>query len=375
MLLISCSQNLGILFGIYNEKINQFNLFLNMESSVSKVDLAIEQMGQSQFSNNSIGTVVTSINEVVNDAARKCFATKNHKKIKIIREIADIKDGLIRTVKRQKKTYYYLQNLQRFPKDPIVRGRYHKLKKQYKRVIKDKEHAFCKKMLDSISQCEKNNPKLFWDMVNRLRSCKNKNLADNIDQEEWYKWFRDLNRPQFTINKWHKTVEGVVKGSKDFTCFSEGLDKSISNDEIIKASRRLENHKAVGYDSICNEMIKCLVKIKFINVVRSLFNAICLKSYFPKYRGISVSSCLGKLFTLIMNERLIKVLDDKNVLSDCQIGFRRNHRTSDHIFILNTVLNSYFSRGKRVYACFVDSQKHMTLSSELVYCTNLFFMG
>ena len=34
-----------------------------MESSVSKVDLAIEQMSQSQFSNNSIDTVV---NEVVN---------------------------------------------------------------------------------------------------------------------------------------------------------------------------------------------------------------------------------------------------------------------------------------------------------------------
>ena len=104
----------------------------------------------------------------------------------------------------------------------------------------------------------------------------------------------------------------MVKRLKDFTCFSEGLDKNITNDEIIKASRQLKNHKAVGYDSICNEMLKCLVKTKFINVVRSLFNAICLKSYFPKlwkisyitpifkdddsfdpnnYRGISVSSC------------------------------------------------------------------------------------
>ena len=165
----------------------------------------------------------------------------------------------------------------------------------------------------------------------------------------------------------------MVKRLKDFTCFSEGLDKNITYDEIIKASRQLKNHKAVGYDSICNEMIKSLVKTKFINVVRSLFNAICLKSYFPKlrkisyitpifkddhsfdpnnYRGISVSSCLGKLFTLIFNERLIKFLDDKKVLSYCQIEFKRDYRTSDHIFILNTVLNSYFSRGKRVYACF-----------------------
>ena len=214
--------------------------------------------------------------------------------------------------------------LQRLPKDPIVRGRYHKLKKQYKRLVKDKEHAFRKKMLDSISHSETYNHKLFWDMVNRLRSCKKKILTDNIDLEEWYKWFRDSNRPQFTISNWDKTVEGVVKRLKDFTCFNEGLDKNIINDEIIKESRRLKNHKAVGYHSIGNEMIKCLVKTKFINVVRSLFNAICLKSYFPKlwkisyitpifkyddsfdpnnYRGISVSSCLGKLFMLTMNDR------------------------------------------------------------------------
>ena len=99
-----------------------------MESSVSNVDLAIEQMSQSHFSNNSIDTVVTSINEVVNDAARKCFATKNCKK-KIIIEIVDLKDGLIRIVRRQKRVTIICKNLQRFPKDPIVRGRYHKLKK------------------------------------------------------------------------------------------------------------------------------------------------------------------------------------------------------------------------------------------------------
>ena len=95
-------------------------------------------------------------------------------------------------------------------------------KKQYKRLVKDKENAFRKKMLDSISQREKNTPNLFWDMANRLRSCKNKNLADNTDPEEWYKWFRDLNKPQFIINKWDKAVEGVVKRLKDFTCFNEG---------------------------------------------------------------------------------------------------------------------------------------------------------
>ena len=94
-----------------NENIHQFNLFLNMESLVSKVDLAIEEMSQSQFSNNSIDIVVASINEIVMMLLGNALQPKTAKRIKIIIEIADIKDGLIRTVRRQKKSYCYLQKI------------------------------------------------------------------------------------------------------------------------------------------------------------------------------------------------------------------------------------------------------------------------
>ena len=124
--------------------------------------------------------------------------------------------------------------------------------------------------------------------------------------------------------------------------------------EIIKASKRLKNGKAVGGDAICNEMIKCFVHTRFIDIIKAIFNAIS-KSYFPKlskvgyiipifksddifypsnYRGITVSSCLGKLFTLVVNERLIEFLDVRNILSHYQIGCRREYRTADHVFIL-----------------------------------------
>ena len=156
------------------------------------------------------------------------------------------------------------------------------------------------------------------------------------------------------------------------------LDRVINDEEIIKASKRLKNGKSIGNDAICNEMIKCLVHTKFIDVIRMLFNAILTRTYFPSswkvkyiipifksddsfdpnsYRGISVSSCLGKLFTLVINERLIKCLDIENTLSSFQIGFRRGYKTSDHVFVLNTIINSYFSNGKEVYACFVDFSK------------------
>ena len=75
---------------------------------------------------------------------------KGAKRRKIILETTDIKDGLIRTVKLLKKELLVsTKSLPRFPKDPIVR------------LVKNKEHSFRKKMLDNISLCERNDPKLF----------------------------------------------------------------------------------------------------------------------------------------------------------------------------------------------------------------------
>ena len=66
------------------------------------------------------------------------------------------------------------------------------------------------------------------------------------------------------------------------------------------------------------------------------------------YRGITVCSCLGKFFTLIINERLTKYLDKNNIIYNNQIGFRKGYRTSDHIFVQKCLdrLNCYFKKWK-----------------------------
>ena len=74
------------------------------------------------------------------------------------------------------------------------------------------------------------------------------------------------------------------------------------------------------------------------------------------YRPICVTSCLSKLFCLILNERLTTFLHKYNIIDPCQIGFQAKSRTSDHIFSLKTFINRYVHntpKGK-IYACFVD---------------------
>ena len=117
-------------------------------------------------------------------------------------------------------------------------------------------------------------------MVKKLRSSTTSNPADNIDPHEWHEWFKNLNSTSITSSD-ADTISSLVKRGKHYATSNHLLDKVINDEEIIKASKRLKNGKSVGNDAICNEMIKCLVHTKFIDVIRMLFNAILTRTYFP----------------------------------------------------------------------------------------------
>ena len=76
------------------------------------------------------------------------------------------------------------------------------------------------------------------------------------------------------------------------------------------------------------------------------------------FRGISLTSCLGKLFNRALNKRLQQYTEFKSALMDTQAAYRHDYSTTDQIFILNSVLNKYVKQGKKkIYACFVDFRK------------------
>ncbi len=77
------------------------------------------------------------------------------------------------------------------------------------------------------------------------------------------------------------------------------------------------------------------------------------------FRGICVSSNLGKLFSSILNHRMVHFPNEHNVLSPSQIGFLPNHRTTDHIYTLHTLINKYVKQTKngKIFACFIDFKK------------------
>ena len=183
------------------------------------------------------------------------------------------------------------------------------------------------------------------------------------------------------INLDNKRTSNEAQLVKDFNIWAvesnEIFDRPISLEEVCLLSKRLKNKKASSSDSLSNEIIKLAVEV-LPSYFQKLFKEILCRGYFPSvwskgfivpvhksgsdidphsYRGICISSCLGKFFTLIMNERLNEYLQENNIMNKCQIGFRKKFRTADHLLVLKTLVDYYKSKRKPIFACFIDFRK------------------
>ena len=80
------------------------------------------------------------------------------------------------------------------------------------------------------------------------------------------------------------------------------------------------------------------------------------------YRGITLLSCLGKLFTSVVNEHLNKFADRISLIKENQAGFRKKYSTTDHIFLLKNVIDLFLKKkkgkkGKKLFCAFIDYRK------------------
>ena len=152
----------------------------------------------------------------------------------------------------------------------------------------------------------------------------------------------------------------------------------IIENEIRKATKKLKNNKSSYSDKIKNEMIKASSN-DLMPVYYKLFNGVLNSGSMPQTwcgglitpiyklggrsdpsncRGICVSSCLGKLFCSILNQKLLEYVITNHYTTQVN-SFMPNNRTADHVFtILSTLIDKYVhNHNGKIYACFVDFRK------------------
>ena len=248
--------------------------------------------------------------------------------------------------------------------------------KKYKRFIKSKTKKYFKEFNKKLKNLKSSNPKEYWNILNK--SIESKQTISKISLECFKKHFQKLEEPDDT------TSDEVPFNPHDVNhSINEELNKDFTAVEIKLLISNLKSNKACGIDLIRNEFLR-YCPFEMIEVITLLFNIVLQRGIIPSdwcvglimplykkkgspddpdnYRGITLLSCIGKLFTAAINYRLTNFLEQAGAIGDEQAGFRAGFSTVDHIFTLHAILDIYLHKKERLYCAFLDYiKKRLTL--------------
>ena len=75
------------------------------------------------------------------------------------------------------------------------------------------------------------------------------------------------------------------------------------------------------------------------------------------YRPIALTSCLCEIMERMVNDRLVWVLESKNLISKFQCGFRKDHSTLEYLVRFEHFVREAFAARKKVLAVFFYLEK------------------
>ena len=75
------------------------------------------------------------------------------------------------------------------------------------------------------------------------------------------------------------------------------------------------------------------------------------------YRGISLLCAVSKLYSSVLNNRLLPYLENNGLLVDEQNGFRSDRSCQDHVFTACTIMKDRLAQKKSTFSTFIDLQK------------------
>ena len=157
----------------------------------------------------------------------------------------------------------------------------------------------------------------------------------------------------------------------------ERINKAFSLENIKKCKGKLKTGSSPGPDNISYDMLK-ITGDSFDRHIHSLFNKMLRKKVWPKqfqvsllksihkkgrkdlmanYRGITLSSTIGKWFTVVLYSSLTELSQERSWMGTWQAGFTPGCQTGDNVLILRTMLHRAKRLKKPLKAVFVDLKK------------------
>ena len=207
--------------------------------------------------------------------------------------------------------------------------------------------------------------------------------SDVITLDCFEEYFANLQAPpaEFMSNfdlQFLKYAEDYVKNFENHSQSNTFMtDQPIMLHEVETELKHLKLGKAPGIDGISNEFYKYLSDY-LLHPLTTLYNYIWNSGVYPdkwsegiiqplhkkgsidepdNYRKLTLMACMGKIFESIINKRLVFQSEATNTIDPYQFGFSKNCRTSDNVFIIDTLISYQKSKRKPLYITFIDFSK------------------
>ena len=262
------------------------------------------------------------------------------------------------------------------------------VEKIYKKYISSKQNKFRINIAKALKETKSRDPKSFWKILKTETTLPKKD--NNISLHNFMQHFQKLNQVISEQSNSEFDPNDLAHGT------NEELNRDFTDSEIDKLIKKLKTGKSGGVDNIINEYLKkCPIPMK--NAIVSLFNLVLKSGIVPSewcigiiiplfknkgsvddvnnYRGITLLSVLGKLFTSALNNRLTTYLEGISALGEDQAGFREGYSTLNHIFVLHCLIDFYLQKKKRMYCAFIDYSKAFDLIDRSTLWVKLLGLG
>ena len=225
-------------------------------------------------------------------------------------------------------------------------------------------------VLKDIMGTNKNNKKKPISEVNHNGNViKDKNIMSDIFNDYFVNIGAKLRGNVQSSNAEYKTFLKSNEKSAFFTC--------VTPKEIIDIVYKLKNHSSPGFDHIDISVVKRVIHIICFPLC-NIFNVSIEKGIFPdkmkvakvipvfkggsdkeicNYRPISVLPVFSKILEKCFYNRLVLFLEECNILSDHQYGFRSGHSTSTALLELVNKVVKCFDNREIMLGLFLDLSK------------------
>ena len=352
------------------------------------VRLETEQVNQ-QIVNNAFKELCVIYNEAIEANVPAC-SRKNVKKRKskpwwndelnmLWKEVVNAERQYLNH-KKNRRNVTHLKNQ--------FKSKQNQFDRQYSRV----KRAFLRKQANDAIVINTSNPKEFWRHIKNIGPTKKQELIlQNVSPEEtnhvlkyWEDEYKALyNKSNDSITDQNEDITFVqnylhdIENNMSDTSEDDMLNGTINEIEVKSAVDKAKVNKSVGYDQLPNEVFK---NNQSISLLTRFFN-VCFQNHLipeewtkaiikpiPKgsssnphtpnsYRGISLLCCVYKIYSSVLNSRVVKYLEHNNKIVDEQNGFRKARACIDHLFVLTSVIRTRKLNNKDTFICFIDFKK------------------